>query len=261
MELRLLSYNLRFGGVGRERLLLQALASIPFDVAVLQEATRPGVVRDLAEALRIPHWGARPGRSLGFLSRKPPSGVHWHDRRGVRNAFLELTFDDPPLALLGVHLQPRLSRWNEKTRVRELAILGDIVRSRPDGDAPHLILGDFNTVAPGEKVPVRRMPAWIRSTIWISGGRVRTEAIQALLNEDYVDAFRAVHPDRPGWTFPTGAPQLRLDYAFLSPGFPGRLAGCRVVRRPDPVSRASDHFPLLTVLSMEPSRDTSRLEA
>jgi exodeoxyribonuclease-3 len=249
MELRVLSYNLRFGGKGRERLLAEVLSSVPFDLVVLQEASRPDTVRRLAADLGIPHWGARPGRSLGFLSRVPLSGRRWHDRRGVRNGFLELELAAPPLAVLGVHLQPRMARWNERSRVRELSVLAGIIRSRPEADTPHLIVGDFNTVAPGERVPVHRMPAWIRSTIWISGGRIRTDAIQALLDKGYLDGFRAVHPSRPGWTFPTLAPQVRLDYLFLSPGFPGRLADCRVVRRPEAVVPASDHFPLLSTLS------------
>ena len=249
MELRVLSYNLRFGGKGREPLLREVLSSVPFDVVVLQEAARPDTVRGLASRLGVPHWGARPGRSLGFLSRVPLTGQRWHDRPGVRNGFLELELGEPSLVLMGVHLQPRLSRWNERSRVRELAVLGEIIRSRPGADTPHLILGDFNTIAPGERVPVHRMPAWIRSTIWISGGRIRTDAIQALLDAGYVDGFRALHPNRPGWTFPTASPQVRLDYVFLSPGFPGRLATCRVVRQPASVVPASDHFPLLATLS------------
>ena len=249
MDLRVLSYNLRFGGRGREPQLVEVLSSVPFDVVMLQEAVRPDTVRRLAFELDVPHWGARPGRSLGFLSRIPLAGQRWHDRRGVRNGFLELELGEPPLALLGVHLQPRLSRWNEKTRVRELTVLAEVIRSRTESDKPHLILGDFNTIAPGERVPVHRMPAWIRSTIWISGGRIRTDAIRALLDAGYVDGFRAVHPDRPGWTFPTASPQVRLDYLFLSPGFPGRLTTCRVVRRPPAVVPASDHFPLLATLS------------
>ena len=74
MELRLLSYNLRFGGKGREGLLAEVLSSVPFDVLVLQEASRPDTIQRLAFDLEVPHWGARPGRSLGFLSRLPLTG-------------------------------------------------------------------------------------------------------------------------------------------------------------------------------------------
>lgn len=245
MDLRVVSYNLRFGGKGRERLLLEVLSSIRFDVAVLQEASHPESVRRLAHGLDIPFWGAKRGESLGFLSRVPLSESRWHAHPQVRRAFLELALQDPPFQLMGIHLHPRLSKWNERTRVKELGILTQVVHRRVDGSSPHLLLGDFNTVSPGEKVSTRGMPAWIRSTIWISGGRIRTDAIRLLLDAGYVDAFRQARPHRPGRTFPTAAPRMRLDYVFSSPGFPGRLEDCRVVREPDAVLRASDHFPLL----------------
>ncbi|MBA3891435.1 MAG: endonuclease/exonuclease/phosphatase family protein, partial [Gemmatimonadaceae bacterium] len=42
--LRLLSYNIRYGGTGREEALAGVIRSAAPDVVMLQEATDPGVV-------------------------------------------------------------------------------------------------------------------------------------------------------------------------------------------------------------------------
>ena len=49
-ELRLLSYNIRHGGVGRVEAIAAVIRGCAPDLVVLQEATRPDVVRSLAEA-------------------------------------------------------------------------------------------------------------------------------------------------------------------------------------------------------------------
>ena len=42
----------------------------------------------------------------------------------------------------------------------------------------HVLVGDFNTLAPGEILDVRRMPAWIRGLVWFSGRDIQRETIQ-----------------------------------------------------------------------------------
>ena len=70
VTLRLLSYNIRHGGVGRVEAMAAVIRGCAPDVVVLQEATRPDVVRALAHETGLPQHGSRRGQSLGFLSRR-----------------------------------------------------------------------------------------------------------------------------------------------------------------------------------------------
>ena len=112
----------------------------------------------------------------------------------------------------------------------------------------HLLAGDFNTLAPGDILDFRKLPTRLRALVWLSGGRIRWRTIQNVLNAGYVDAFRKLHPEDSGLTFPVWDPHVRLDYVFASAGHGDRLLACEV-RRHAPAEEASDHFPLLAVIA------------
>ena len=57
MILRLLSYNIRYGGAGREQALTTVIAAAAPDLVILQEATKPGVVERVAQATGMAQWG------------------------------------------------------------------------------------------------------------------------------------------------------------------------------------------------------------
>jgi exonuclease III len=112
----------------------------------------------------------------------------------------------------------------------------------------HVLVGDFNTLAPGEILDVRRMPAWIRGLVWLSGRDIQRETIQLMKDSNYIDGYRLLHPEMKGYTFPVWDPHLRLDYVFVPGGFAERLTQCEVITEPAATTRASDHFPLLAHL-------------
>jgi endonuclease/exonuclease/phosphatase family metal-dependent hydrolase len=113
-----------------------------------------------------------------------------------------------------------------------------------------VVVGDFNSVAPGDAPVIRRMPWWVRLLLRFDGG-IHTRVIQMFLDAGFVDAFRRLNPEALGFTLPAVNPSVRLDYAMLSPDLAPRLRSCSPVA-PDgvtsPLLRASDHLPLLTVL-------------
>jgi endonuclease/exonuclease/phosphatase family metal-dependent hydrolase len=244
VSLRLLSYNIRFGGTRRERAIADVINAAAPEVVLLQEASDPRVVEQLARDTKLPHWGARPAHSMGFLSRHPVHHSAWHRPAGARHAFLELALDGVECRIFGLHLVAWFSKWTERKRHRELRALLDGIREHQAG--LHLIAGDFNALAPGELLEVAKMPAWIRAMIWLSGRDIARDTIQLMLDEDYADAWRQLHPEGPGYTFPTWDPHVRLDYAFLPKRYAERLAVCEIVFTPEPqVKAASDHHPLL----------------
>ncbi|MGH9942784.1 MAG: endonuclease/exonuclease/phosphatase family protein [Pyrinomonadaceae bacterium] len=249
MTLKVLSYNIRYGGAGREELLAAAIRERDPDVVVFQEATRPQVVERLAAATGMKTWAARPGHSVGFISRLEIAHHEWHRPRGARHPFLELVPAGTNIRIFGVHLSAVHSYWTERRRVRELhSLLGLVARHR---ETFHVLTGDFNTLAPGELLDTKRLPPRLRPLVWLSGGRVRYKTIQIMLDAGYSDGYRALHPTDAGHTFPTWDPHVRLDYYFLPSRFAERLTACEVVNTGEASAKASDHFPLLAHFEIE----------
>jgi endonuclease/exonuclease/phosphatase family metal-dependent hydrolase len=212
------------------------------DLVVMQEAIDPRVVEQVAASVGFPHCASSRGRSLAFMSRLPVSHYEWHRPRFSRHAFLEIV-PSGGCRIFGLHLSAVHAAWTERRRMFELrALLASIVRHQ---EGCHVLTGDFNTLAPGELLERRLLPARLRALVWLSGGRIRWRTIQRVLDSGYVDAFRRTHPDRPGLTFPTWGPHIRLDYAFIPKIFAGRLRSCEVFDSPE-ARLASDHLPLLT---------------
>jgi endonuclease/exonuclease/phosphatase family metal-dependent hydrolase len=66
-----------------------------------------------------------------------------------------------------------------------------------------------------------------------------------LLQQEYTDCFRHLHPGEQGFTCPAAAPAGRIDYIFANKLLADRLALCRVIARgEDDLSgdQASDHL-------------------
>lgn len=242
MKLAVLSYNIKRGGVGRVELLASVIRSQAPDLVMLQEATRPDLVRRLAELTGMPTAISMPGRSVACMSRVPIERYRYARPLFSQHAFLEVVPRQADVRLFGVHLSAVHAAWTERRRVRELrSMLAALERYGADF---RVVIGDFNTLAPDEAFDVSRLPYRLRLLVWLSGGRIRWQTIAIMLGADYVDAFRARHGIDNGYTFPTWDPHVRLDYAFLPKGFAERLENCYVIRDAPDVTDASDHFPL-----------------
>ena len=248
MKFRLLSYNIRHGGVGRTDAIASVINACAPDLVLLQEATVPRMIERLAAATGMAEWRTFQRQSLAFMSRRKVAFSQWVRPRISRHAFLEVVTEDDRLRVFGVHLSAVLAAWTERRRDLELrALLQSIERHR---GAFHVLTGDFNTVAPGESFEVDQLPMRLRPLMWITGGRVRWRTIQTVLDAGYTDAFRTLHPGDPGMTLPTVAPLLRLDYVFVPKGEIRRVLSCEVVKSPIAVT-ASDHFPVVSDLQLD----------
>jgi len=245
VTLRLLSYNIRHGGTGREEPMASVIRAARPDVVVFQEATRPPVIEQLARLTGMVHWQSRRGQSLAFMSREPIEHAAWHQPRVSRHAFLEIVPSGAPWRIFGVHLSAVHAAWTERRRWYELRALLVAIQQHQVG--PHALVGDFNTVAPGDLFDLRKLPARLRALVWLSGGGIRWRTIQTVLDAGYTDAFRHLQPDLVGYTFPTWDPHVRLDYLFVPQAFAGRVGCCQVVTS-EQVRAASDHHPLLAEL-------------
>jgi endonuclease/exonuclease/phosphatase family metal-dependent hydrolase len=245
VSFRLLSYNIRRGGAGREDAIAEVIASCHADLVVLQEATEPAVVDRIAARCGMADCGTQPKWSLGFMSTVPIRRRAWHRPRLSRHAFLEIEPDGVDMRVYGVHLSAVHAAWTERRRVVEIGSLLRTIRAYDHGF--HVLAGDFNTLAPGELLDIRKLPHRLRALVWLSGGRIRWRTIELVLNAGYADGFRRLHPLASGLTFPVWDPHIRLDYVFLPADAASRLMSCEVVTHPRSMV-ASDHFPLLADL-------------
>jgi endonuclease/exonuclease/phosphatase family metal-dependent hydrolase len=247
VNLKLLNYNIRYGGLGRVEDLAAVIKRSEPDLVVFQEATQPGVIEQLAKKTDMKYWDARPGYSLAFISRVEIASHEWYRPIGVRRPFLEIAPAGIDLRIFGLHLSAIHSNWTEGRRVRELrAVLKEIEQHR---GSFHVLVGDFNTLAPGEMLDLQRLPLRLRTIVWLTGGQIRWKTIKIMLDAEYADGYRSLHPHEKGYTFPTWDAHLRLDFLFLPAAHADRLKACEVVNG-EIATQASDHFPLLSQIEV-----------
>lgn len=243
--MRLLSYNIRYGGRGRETAIAAVINACRPDLVVFQEATSPSAIQAIALACGMEHWRAFDRQSLGFASRIPVAHAEWHRPRVSRHAFMEIVPEGTAVRVFGVHLSAVHAAWTEQRRVFELrALLRSIARHQ---HGFHVLAGDFNTLPPGDSLDVGRLPLRLRPLIWLSGGRIKWRTVQTILGAGYKDAYRMHHALAPGHTFPTWDPHLRMDYLFVPQAYADRVLSCDVVDGAEVVA-ASDHFPIVAEL-------------
>jgi exodeoxyribonuclease III len=245
MMIRLLTYNILHGGGARIDAIAQVINAVAPDLVLLQEATSAANVEQIAEATGMADFRTFQRQSLGFLSKKKVSFAQWIRPRISRHAFLEVVPAGDELRVFAVHLSAVHAAWTEKRRVLELRELLKSVDRHREGF--HVLCGDFNTVAPGDEWNADKLPFRLKPFIWLSGGTVRWQTIQTVLDAGYVDAFRMKHPGDPGLTLPTPNPHIRLDYVFVPQAYSSRVMSCEVVRHPS-AAKASDHFPVVADL-------------
>jgi endonuclease/exonuclease/phosphatase family metal-dependent hydrolase len=126
---RLLTYNIREGGVGRAEQIAEVIREASPDVVALQEARHPAV-SSASRAGELPYWGARRLHSTGFLSRVPVMEHGWRHPPRTRHALLELSLGDGCPRVFVLHLRAWFSNWSEQRRARELRGLLDGIREQ-----------------------------------------------------------------------------------------------------------------------------------
>jgi endonuclease/exonuclease/phosphatase family metal-dependent hydrolase len=180
---RVATYNILLGGGGRWSEITQVLAALDADVVALQEADDRLHVERAAEELgyRVIFGESPTPRHQAVLCRLPilSSANHQEPAVFLRNS-LEVLVQAPPgswpseFYLHTVHLTAAFHRRGraEPERVRELAAVR--THAAADTERPHLILGDFNAVAPGDGVKATEFFAqinqWRRSGVLKGAG-------------------------------------------------------------------------------------------
>ena len=246
----------------RMELVVAGLRELQPDVVALQEVREvpgqlPNQAATLAEELgyhhvympAMPFAGGHEG--LAILSRGP---IHEHVAFGLPHAETQerrillsarMAFESLSAWVHTTHLNYRLAHG--KYREDQVQAIDALIAARA-GDAPSILMGDFNARPESEEI------RWLRGLVSLNGRRTY-----------YQDAWERLHPGERGWTWAKAnpytkvieflEPDRRLDYIFVTPmrkDGRARIKSCEIVfdKPAADGAFASDHFGLLAEVQM-----------
>lgn len=219
--LRVMTYNILYGGAGREQLIRDVVSAIGPDIAVFTEATDAKSFIAIADTVgphRARGGGPRASEYPVVVSRWPIVHADRYGRPGARQKWIEARthpFGGPPLDVHGVHLAAQPLWPFELWRRHEVRCL--LTRLAHGAATSHVIAGDFNALMAGDEHRLDQSAAWVRAQ-WLLQGRMTPRwALGRLTGAGYVDCYRACNAKAQGFTVPAWDPQVRIDYVFASP--------------------------------------------
>ncbi len=246
--MRLMTYNLLNGGVGRTDPLAEVIRHVAPDVVACPEADSRKNFELLADRLGMERYWAEAAdkHAVGVLSRLPILSATNHRGEPLRRTCAEVRVRlaaGGELTVIAAHLAARITRQQEEVRATEtdaiLALSGPL---RAAG-APHVIAGDFNASHPSQSIEPAALRPRDRSDLAAQNDVVARLAIPRILEAGYLDAYDALHGSDAGATLSTRQPSLRVDYIFLSQQMGATLRACNVHH--ERLARfASDHYPV-----------------
>lgn len=202
-------------------------------------------------AALTPQFAFAPQASYGnaLLSRYPLlahashhlTTVEGHEQRGLLETRILLPDSQQGLSVYVTHLD----HLSEKVRMEQVTAL--LQWTMRDRERPHLLLGDFNALAPNDYTDrPQDLEALHRqdNTRHLIAEGIRV--VPRILRAGYVDAAAASNTLLP--TFPADQPHIRIDYVFVSAALAASIRWCRVWESPE-ARLASDHLPVVTEFS------------
>lgn len=316
---RVISYNILVGGTHRVDELVALIQSVKPDVVGLIEAVDEDVVRELATRLGMQYClsgrGSDEERWQGaVLSRLPIIDVKNHINSIItKQPLLEVRIEETHgqwLTAFVTHLTADFGQRSAASKARRRQIQELMRIMEPHRGTRHLLMGDFNSLAPRERLKGSNFLRYVtRPELYyqlkpdksirapdldfvippalhfinpllrlIPKSKVLSAlldsmdafyapqgGIDLLYQAGYVDCFRTLHPDAPGFTWPAPLPAGRVDFIFASPELALHLLETAVVLEGDGISasQASDHLPVFaefgTTVAGPPVRKGKRL--
>lgn len=166
---RILSYNILVGATRRVDPLTEMIKAAHPDVVGLVEATNPRVVEELARRLDMQHMmSAYPKHSqdwqVALLTRLP---VIYTKTHFLTKPVLEVCVEEASgrqIRVFVTHLSADFSKgWaGDGIRRREVRDLLRIMSARQG--TPHLVMGDFNALAPGDPFKASALLSYVVKT-------------------------------------------------------------------------------------------------
>jgi endonuclease/exonuclease/phosphatase family metal-dependent hydrolase len=247
--LRVMTYNIFKGAVGKEKALARVVESVAPDVLFLQEVGSEASIQTLAQRFEYRYCfaGSFYGpKNLALLSRYPLVATETHTIFPLFHPLILATISLPSGAqvnLYGVHIGVLYDWWRT---VEMRTILRLIQQWEHHYPAPYaLIAGDFNAILPGDTLNLRIGTRLHRVILFLQYRFATRLAPRLLARQGWIDGYRHCHPTADGFSFPVTAPAVRLDHIYVNSSFAPRLCRCEVVTSPPETHTVSDHFPLM----------------
>ncbi len=255
-NMKICTYNILEGGVGRIDPIAEVIRLAGADVVVVEEAWDEALFHKLADRLGMDRFLAdnpaviRKG-ATGLLTRWEIREAVNHaplDKRLTRSAFHAiLPHGETELALIGLHLHARETWADEQIRLTELPAIFDIADQI---GRPHLLLGDFNTSHPQQMIDITKLRPKSRERIAGQGNQLPREVIGRVLEKGYIDTHAIFHtPEQFATSMTTSRPAMRVDFIFATPELAARTTSNEVFK-PELAKFASDHFPVVAELAI-----------
>lgn len=250
--MKIVSYNIQDGGIGREPLILKAIKQFDADLIILQEVTNLHLVEEISTKCNMFHYVARGNgkRSLVLLSKHHVNYFKSFHPFPLKHTLLEakLERDHQEISFFGVHLAAYPFLPFEVWRLLEIYII--LSRTKRLGAKNIIMCGDFNSVAPSDAVSLDHIPRWMKVILILTqGGSFPRYVIRYLYRAGLLDCYKELNNDA-GYTLPTLNPHIRLDYFFISQSLKDKINKCQVIMEPDILKLASDHFPILLAIDI-----------
>jgi endonuclease/exonuclease/phosphatase family metal-dependent hydrolase len=186
----IMTYNILIGGKdGRIHATERVIRELAPDVVGVQEANDPDVIRAMADRLgmHVVVGYSTGGYHVALLSRWPIRTWVNHGRpvfqKGLIEAVIDLPGEAQPWHIFVGHLTADFYKGYgaERRRTAEIRAILDCMETARRLGRPHLLMGDFNTLAPGETFDASGLVARV-----IELDRERTRTNEALPGQPHL---------------------------------------------------------------------------
>ena len=250
-HMRLVSYNILDGGVGRADPIAEILQAQNADLVVLLEADDLSVVERIAGRLAMDfvHSGGKKHACAvlsRFAIRESVNYALLHP--DLSNSFTLATMVEPGGRLWrvgAVHLHAQALIEDEQVRLREIEAILYLMQRLRDSGMSHVLAGDFNANSPIQKIAREECKASTQKQMDQNGGLIPRGAMTRLLEEGYLDTLcvrRGGEAAEMG-SFSTQHPGQRVDY-ILTHGITSRQIADAWIETDRLAKYASDHYPV-----------------
>jgi len=158
---RILSYNILVGGKRRVDQLTKIMSSTQPDIVGLVEATSRQTIEEIAGRLGMQYrmsgsYTQGDDWQTALLSRLPIVETHVYKRSDrLTHPLFEACIEEEDgrkLTVFVTHLAAAFSHGRGGDRIRRREVQEILRIMRPKQGMPHLLMGDFNAIAPGDRL-------------------------------------------------------------------------------------------------------------
>jgi endonuclease/exonuclease/phosphatase family metal-dependent hydrolase len=250
---RIISYNILDGGVGRADPIGEVLAAQHADVVILPEADDDYVIDRTARRLQCDVI-VGPGRHhrVAVLSRYTIVQTINHALLGsaaqqsLPPCLLEVQIKLPDgkiISIFALHMRSGAKQADEQRRLADLTGVLRVTDLLRKNNSPHILAGDFNSNAVAQPNNLQACKPSTQRAYKANGNVLPTNVVTSILQAGYIDTLAARHAQdaESMHTFSTHHPGQRVDYIF---SFNMSRINDAWVERDRLATYASDHYPV-----------------